>query len=165
MICLSFMLVSVSCEKSSDQTQITNLVPNEQLSPRAPLDECSDCPVDCCCCGIEALFGSTGTIELCGLCEGDYTCGTYSPEPPCSSTISGTGKNITFTLGHTREVICIAPGASFRIYNPHPTASITFRFACDYDETAPTFNTITLEAEEEAFFFNDGTCITEICVW
>ena len=161
MVCFSFMLATVGCEKSTDQTQNTNQ--NWPITVRTPLDECSDCPVECCCCGIELLSGSTAMLEFCGLCEGDYLCGTYSPGSPCS-TVSGIGKNMTLipSPGHVREVFCVAPGASFRIRNAS-SYQVTFKFTCQYDVTPNTFTTITLQSGESRFFYNDGSCITAEC--
>jgi hypothetical protein len=157
---LSILLLTIGCDTSLDSSKDSTGNPGEQILPREPLDECEDCPIGCCCCGIEQIF-NFGTLQLCGLCEGDYMCGTYSPDPPCSS-ISGIGKDITFTFGHTREVFCVEPGASFRIYNSG-TSAITFRFACDLDQTPPSFQTFTIQPNQELFFFNDGSCLTEEC--
>ena len=159
---LPLMLLLVSCDTNQDTSQIGVINSGEQIVPREPLDECEDCPTGCCCCFIEFVSGSFIPIELCGLCEGDYLCGSYSPDPPCS-TISGIGKDITFNLSHRREVFCVEPGASLRIYNPHPTLSITFRFTCDDDVTPPTFLTITLGPHEERYFLNDGSCLVDPC--
>lgn len=163
MVCFSFILATVGCEKSTDQTQTQITGQNWPLTVRTPLDECSDCPEECCCCGIEMISTTTFTVSLCGLCEGDYLCGTYSPGSPCSS-ISGTGKDIVLQYpSHPREVFCVAPGASFRVYNPSATLTVTFKFTCQYDVTPNTFTTVTLTPHEERFFFNDGSCITEGC--
>lgn len=162
MVCFSFMLATVGCEKSTDQTQTQITGQNWPLTIREPLDECSDCPIGCCCCGIETLTIGTIILQLCGLCEGDYLCGTYSPGSPCS-TISGTGKDITLipTI-HPREVFCVEPGASFRIFNAS-SGPATFKFTCNLDVSPSTFITVTLQAHEERFFHNDGSCIVEGC--
>jgi len=165
MVCFSFMLATVGCEKSPDQAQELSTDQNWPLTVRTPLDECSDCPDECCCCGIEYISGGNFMLELCGLCEGDYLCGTFSPNSPCSS-ISGIGKNISLTppgpFGHPREVFCVAPGASFRVFNP-TSGTLSFKFTCQYDVTPNTFITVTLNPHEERYFFNDGSCISEGC--
>lgn len=163
LVSLLVMLLLVSCDTNQETSQIGVINSGEQILPRKPLDECEDCPIGCCCCGIEWVSGNFIPIELCGLCEGDYICGSYSPDPPCS-TISGIGKNITFSLTHRREVFCVEPGASIRIYNPHSTLSISFRFACDYDVPPPSFQTVTLGPLEERFFLNDGSCMVDPCI-
>ncbi len=166
MVCFSFILGTVGCEKSPDQSQTLSTDQNWPITVREPLDECSDCPIDCCCCGIE-IIGITGfTIQLCGLCEGDYLCGTFSPSSPCS-TISGLGKDISLTapgpFGHPREYFCVAPGASIRIFNPSSSVTASFKFTCQYDVTPNTFITVTLQPHEERYFFNNGSCMTEGC--
>ncbi len=158
-ICFLIATASTGCGKS-DQNPVLVNTQNLPLSLRTPLDDCGDCPEDCCCCVIEATNQSF-TISLCGLCEGDYSCGPYSPGSPCS-TFSGVGKDITFTLLHTREIFCVAPGASFRIFN-NSGGQISFRFTCRPDVTPSTFINVTLSNHEERFFHNDGSCIADGC--
>jgi len=155
------MLTTVSCDKSTDQSQTQSNSQNWPVTVRTILDECSDCPVGCCCCGIELISPLSAKLQFCGLCEGDYLCGTYSPDPPCSS-ISGIGKEINLTSLHPREVFCVEPGASFRIFNAG-TGPATFKFTCQYDVTPNTFTTVTIAAGDERFFHNDGSCITAEC--
>lgn len=166
MLCFSLMLTTVGCDTSTDQSQTQTNSQNWPVTLRTPLDECSDCPEECCCCGIEIVGLNGFTIQLCGLCEGDYLCGTYSPSSPCSS-ISGLGKDISLTppgpFGRPREVFCVEPGASIRIFNPSSTVTASFKFTCQYDVTPNTFITVTLQPHEEKFFFNNGSCMTEGC--
>ena len=165
MVCFSFMLATVGCEKSPDQAQTLSTGQNWPLTVRTPLDECSDCPDECCCCGIEIISLYPIYLELCGLCEGDYLCGTFTPPGTICSTVSGTGKDINLTPspGRPREVFCVAPGATFRIRNTDPNLSASFKFTCKYDVTPYTFITVTLQPGESRFFLNDGSCITDGC--
>ncbi len=161
MFCLGFLFLNTGCEKSADQTQNQNTTQIQQLSPRTVLDECEDCPIGCCCCGIESVSPPSGfNLEICGLCEGDYHCGSYSPNSPCSM-FSGPGKNVMFTSTHVKEIICIEPGASFRIYNPSGSLTVYFRFSCQYDITNPSFVNVSLMPGEFKYFHNDGDCISE----
>ncbi len=157
------MLTTVGCDKSTDQSQTQTIGQNWPVTVRESLDECSDCPVGCCCCGIEMIYPSIFSIELCGLCEGDYLCGTFSPPmSPCSS-VSGIGKNIMFMAStHPREVFCVEPGSSFRIYNPNDF-EVSFKFTCQYDVTPNTFLTVTIPKHQSRFYYNDGSCISADC--
>ena len=160
LVSLLAMLLMVSCDANQDASQIGVNNSGEQILPREPLDECEDCPIGCCCCLIEQVT-NLGTLELCGLCEGDYICGPYSAGTPCT-TISGIGKDIMFTIGHRREVFCVQPGASFRIHNPG-AFDITIRFTCRGDVVPPVFQTYTIMAGQTRFFYSNGSCITEEC--
>jgi len=160
LICFSLLWLTYSCEKSADQTTTNKVALNEQLGTRTPLDLCEDCPVGCCCCGIENVSPPAYTLNVCGLCEGDYHCGPYSPGTPCS-TFSGLGKDIMFTSIHVHEIICIEPGASFRIYNPSGTLTVYFRFSCQYDVTNPSFTNVSLTPGQSKYFHLDGDCIVE----
>jgi len=159
-LCFCFSAFWMSCEKA-DQTQSQYAQKIQKVNQRTILDECEDCPIGCCCCGIERVDPTNGfTVEICGLCEGDYHCPQYSPGSPCS-TFSGLGKNVIFTISHVKEIICIAPGASFRVYNPSVGTTIYFRFSCQYDVTNPTFVNVSLLPGEAKFYHNDGSCISE----
>ncbi len=149
-----------SCEKA-DQTQNQNTTQIPQLSPRTVLDECEDCPIGCCCCGIENVSPTSYIVSLCGLCEGDYHCAFNSPGSPCSG-FSGLGKDITFNSGHVKEIFCVEPGSTIRIYNPNGF-TVYLRFSCKYDQTGSTFQNVSLGSLEEKYFYNDGDCMEEGC--
>jgi len=160
MLCICLSTSWMSCEKA-DQTQTQSSTQTVQLSPRTVLTECSECPIGCCCCGIEGVSPSTGfTVQICGLCEGDYHCGPYMASSPCSN-FSGLGKHITFYPGHFKEIFCVEPGATIRLYNPSPNATIYFRFSCTYDQTGTSFTNVSLMPTEEKYFHSDGECIVE----
>lgn len=161
LLTVCFAILIGACEKTADQASKGVTTQSSAISPRTILTECDECPIGCCCCGIESVSPSSGfNLEICGLCEGDYHCGPYSPNSPCS-TFSGLGKNVMFTTTHVKEIICIEPGASFRIYNPSGGTTVYFRFSCQYDVTNPSFVNVSLTPGEFKYFHNDGECISE----
>jgi len=160
LICM-FMLTT-ACEKSTDQSQVSVVDQNKQLTTREEAD-CSICPLDCCCCGIEMVDLQAFDIEICGLCEGDYLCGPFSPNPPCS-TVSGSGKNFMFSLPlFARHTFCVEPGASIRIRNIGSTPAL-FRFTCEPHLSPPPYVNVSLpNPGDVAYFYNNGTCMVEGC--
>ena len=160
MLCSAFLLLS-SCDKSPDQFSKQNSPGNEQIAFRDPPDECTDCPNGCCCCNIEALnLPGTAILSICGVCEGDYLCGTYSPPSPCSS-VSGQAYDLTFTSFVTRRSFCVPEGGSFRIYN-NATFDVTIRFTCQHDEIMPDTHQVTIPANGgSVFFISDGECFLQ----
>jgi hypothetical protein len=162
MICAFFIsMANFGCGKSTDQPQSQASNKNWPVVPRTILTECSECPIGCCCCGIENVSPTMYTLNVCGLCEGDYHCGPFSPGSPCS-TFSGLGKDISFSGTHVREIFCIEPGASFRISNPQ-NFTVYFKFSCQYDQVGYTFTNVSIGPFGEKFFHNDGDCIEEGC--
>ena len=75
-LCLTFLLSTPGCEKSTDQTQVSVLGQNSQITPREDA-ACSDCPLDCCCCVIE-MVNSTGLIWKYVACVKVTICAGHS---------------------------------------------------------------------------------------
>jgi len=159
---ISMFMLTTACEKSTDHSQVSVLDQNKQITPREEAD-CSICPLECCCCGIEMVGFGSFTLEICGLCEGDYLCGPYSADPPCS-TVSGIGQNFTFFLpNQARHTFCVEPGASIRIRNASP-GIVNFRFTCEPHLSPPPYVNVTLVGiGDEAFFYNNGSCMVAGC--
>jgi hypothetical protein len=158
MICTSLLLL-ISCEKSPDQFSIKFVPGNEQISNRTT-ESCEDCPNGCCCCNITLVNPiSTVSLSLCGVCEGDYLCGTFSPPSPCSS-VSGQGEDIQFTQFILRRVFCVPEGGSFRIFN-NENFPVTISFTCQHDILDPDTHNITIPMHSSVFFVSDGECFVE----
>jgi len=160
---LTFLLATPACEKSIDQTQVSVVDQNGQITTREEAD-CSICPLDCCCCCLIEMVGFiTFDLEICGLCEGDYLCGPFSPNTPCSA-FSGSGKDFMFIYpGSARQTICVAPGASIRIRNSGITPA-SFRFTCEPHLSPPPYVNVSLPNNGDvAYFYNNGTCMVAGC--
>lgn len=149
-----------ACEKSPDQITKKYIPANEQIAFRDPPDDCTDCPNGCCCCTI-VLLDPIDFVELsiCGVCEGDYLCGTFSPPSPCSS-VSGQGYDIDFDALNLRRKFCIPEGGSFRMFN-NEAFDVTISFTCQHDILNPDTHQITIPAHDEVFFVSDGDCFLE----
>jgi hypothetical protein len=160
MICTSLLLL-ISCEKSPDQFSIKFIPGNEQIFYRTT-ESCEDCPNGCCCCNIQIVNSTTfADLSFCGVCEGDYLCGTFSPPYPCSS-ISGQGQDIILSNLHPRAFFCIPEGGSFRIFNNGGT-NVDVSFTCQHDILNPDTHNITIPAHQSVFFVSDGECFVIGC--
>ena len=130
------------------------------LADRA--DDCGDCPVDDCCCGIELLTDVSVTIELCGTSDGPSDCGPFDPGGSCS-TVQGGGQsfNLIFST-NPRGVFCMDKNADFMIGNTGNNA-IQIRVTCQNDLTNPQSDTITIPAQTRVYYHNDGDCEVDPC--
>ncbi len=133
--------------------------------PRDTIEDCEECPVGYCCCGIE-LAGTATSAQLifCGAYSPDTPttpCGTSSPPSPCAA-ISGSQKTINLSSsGHGRELFCVPAGGSFSITNIG--IATTIRFTCQVEETEADFEEISLGVDETVFFDSNGSCFLEEC--
>src|SRR5688572_3349489 len=148
---LIFLLSTPACEKSTDQGQVSVLDQNAQVTVRS--EECENCEfASCCCCLIEMVSLNEINLKICGLCDGDYLCGPYTPPSAPCSTVSGNGRDIKLIFPLTaRQYFCVEPGASIRIENKDPMNSVTFEFTCQAEPT-PTPIIVTLAPSEIRFF-------------
>jgi len=161
LFCMTCMFMLPACEKSIDQTQVSVVDQNGQITTREEAD-CSICPLDCCCCGIEMVNTQGFMLEICGLCDGDFLCGPFSPNPPCS-TVSGIAKNLTFSLpNQARHTFCVEPGASIRITNISGMPAV-FRFTCEPHLSPPPYVNVTLAPGAFEYFYNNGSCMVVGC--
>ena len=158
-IVCSALLLLPSCEKSGDQFT-TKFVPGKEQITTRTADTCEDCPNGCCCCNIAiAHLTTVANLSICGVCEGDYLCGTYSPPSPCSS-VSGQGQDIILTTLIPRKVFCVPAGGSFRIFN-NGDEDVDLSFTCQFDMIDPDVHDITIPAHQSRFFVSDGECFVE----
>lgn len=153
---ISMFMLTTACEKSADQTQVSFVDQNTQITTRG--DECENCEfASCCCCLIEMKGQIQINLKICGLCDGDYLCGPYTPPSAPCSTVFGNGRDFTFIYpGTARQYFCVEPGASIRIENT-TGIPVSFEFTCQADPT-PTPIIVSLGIGEVKFIYNDGEC-------
>ena len=158
---ISMFMLTTACEKSADQSQVSVVNQNSQVTTRS--EECENCEfASCCCCLIEMVSQVGYTLKICGLCDGDYLCGPFSTNAPCS-TVFGNGSDFIFDYPtRARQYFCVEPGASIRIENTDTSNSVTFEFTCQAEPT-PTPIIVTLAPSEVRFFLNDGECLVDAC--
>jgi len=72
LIYVSFILGTVSCEKTDIQKPLNN--DNSKIGFRNVPDDCSDCPVNDCCCAVVWTSGqSPTTLNFCGTDDPDLS--------------------------------------------------------------------------------------------
>ncbi len=153
MLCFSFLLTTVSCDKAEVQKPIVN---NQPIVPRGPALSCEDCPVEDCCCAVELIDGGPVSFELCG---------TSSPNvltTPCSDTwgscsISGFILPYTLTSLFDLEIFCMPINSAFRIKSTSGSSAGTVRISCQYGQAATISEDISFPGQ--GFFFIDGDCV------
>ena len=132
------------------------------LADRA--DDCGDCPVDDCCCGIEILSGGLpqADIVLCGTSDGTDNCGPVSPGGGCP-TISGGGQSFTLNIStNPRHIFCISKNAAFEIGNLE-SGSIRIRITCQAELTNPQDSILTIPATSKVYYQTNGDCEVDPC--
>jgi hypothetical protein len=155
----------ISCEKTGYQINNSRILDEQRIVPR-DINDCDECPVDYCCCGIELAGNSTvANLILCGVYDVDTPttpCGTSSPPSPCLS-ISGSIKTIDLNSSDPKDMFCLPTGGSFSITNTD-TEPVTIRFTCHADLTIADFVTITIGGTDTVYFDSNGTCFLTECV-
>jgi len=157
MLCFSFLLTTVGCDKAELQKPV---VDNQPIVPRGPTVECSDCPVDYCCCAVEWITSTSVTQSL------DF-CGVTSPNistNQCSDTfgscnISGYLLTIGLTSQFDYELFCASPNSAFGVYSS--TASGTARISCRYGQLGAT--SVDIDFPGKGYVYVDDNCDVSIC--
>jgi hypothetical protein len=161
--CMPSFFLFVSCEQSELQTT-EKADTTLQVTPRTPVEDCEDCPINNCCCVVEILADGPASLLFCGVYSGmaGSTCGTFTPPSPCA-TVSGVSSTISLNLmSPTRQVFCLPTGGSFRLENTG--ADVTIRITCQYDEVNPDWEYIILDADEVLFFDSNTGCFLVECI-
>lgn len=156
------VLVFSSCDQSEHQVK-AQLDTTQQITNRT-IEECDDCPIDYCCCGMELISDNVSAqVLFCGayFAMTGTPCGPISPGGSCS-TISGTSGTLTFPMIGSKHLFCVPSGGSFMIQNVSGF-TIRIRFTCQYNETNPDEATITLTNNQIVYYQADGDCFISPC--
>ena len=152
MICFSFFLAVVGCEKAEIQKPVGN---NEPIVPRGPTVECTDCPVDYCCCAVEWITatGSTQTLDFCGVTSPNISTNQCS-DMWGNCNISGYLLTIGLSSQYDYELFCAAPNSAFSVSSS--TASGTARITCRYGQYGATSTDIVFPGK--GYIYVDDIC-------
>ena len=153
MLCFSFLLTTVGCDKAELQKPV---VDNQPIMPRGPAIDCTDCPVEDCCCAVELIEDGPVSFELCG---------TSSPNvitTPCSDTwgtCSISGFLLPYTLNNLYdvEIFCMPLNSAFRIKSTSGSSPGTVRITCQYGQLGSVSEDVAFPGQ--AFFYVDEECV------
>lgn len=151
----------MACEKADIQK--TRLEEETPVTLRT--DDCTDCPFDDCCCGIEWLTGNQFlTIQFCGTSGSRLSTETCmaTPPSPCAQITGFLFGPVTLNSGTPKQAFCMNPGDSFVIY-VGGSGSASFRITCQDDQGNPQSITITLTGGNRYYFDTNGSCEVVQC--
>jgi len=152
-----FLFISTSCEKSDLINSNTKITTRSHC-----VDDCTDCPVDDCCCSITATSGGAVALTFCGVTDPCLS------SIPCSAT-AGTCTISGYELygginfgGVQTELFCVRKGSAFSI---QPTSgSGTARMTCQLGQTNPQTVNITWNSPNKVYYSVDNSCVLTSCL-
>jgi hypothetical protein len=153
MICFSFILGAVGCEKPDLQKPFDN---NEPIIVRGPALSCEDCPVEDCCCAVELISGAGVSFELCGTSSPNVTL-TSCSDTWGNCSISGFLLPYSLTAPPALEVFCMPLGSAFRIKSTSGSGNGTVRITCQYGQLGSVSEDINLPGQ--GFYYVDEDCV------
>lgn len=159
-ITITFFWCMIGCEQSAIQTEP---ILNEAIETRT--DDCNDCPLDDCCCGIEYLSGSNSlTVQFCGTSGSrlsDQLC-SATPPSPCSEITGYLFGPVGINSTNTKQAFCMNPGDSFVIY-VGGSGTASFKITCQDDVGTPQTITVSLTGGNRYYFDTNGSCEVDEC--
>ena len=150
MLCFSFLLTTVGCDKAELQKPV---VDNQPIVPRGPTIECSDCPVDYCCCAIEWISTPIlPSFTFCGVTSPNVSTNTCS-DMWGTCTISGYQLTIGLTGLYDLDLFCAAPNSAFSVSS---NAIGTARISCQYGQLGAISTDLTFPGKK--YVYVDDNC-------
>jgi hypothetical protein len=162
MICVSFILGTVGCEKADIQKSL----PNDQvkIQNRDVPDDCEDCPVTDCCCGVELLSGQNATFWLCGTSVPTTSIDCGPTQPGTCYQIQGYILPFLVTSTDQFKYFCMSEDNSFYIQNRNPSGgSTTIRITCQAGQLGPQSVDVELAPGNTAYYTVNDECEVHAC--
>ncbi len=156
------MFFLIACEKAEIQ-QSTNKV-EEQISVRT--DDCTDCPIEDCCCRITYVSNDGASLEICGSTGARLSsrpCGSADPPGDDCPDVAATYYLGPFTINSmsTYQIFCVPENASFMINAISGTVGVGI--TCQNGLTNPQTISATLVGGNRYFFETNGDCELNTC--
>lgn len=130
-------------------------------------EDCTDCPMNDCCCMMEYQSGAGDLfIEFCGstgLRLSTEVCELDNPPSPCDPIEGYYLGPVPLNGTITRQLFCMDENSSL-VINVTGSGSVTVSITCQVDETSPQTINVTLTAGNRYFFNADGSCEIEQCI-
>lgn len=154
-------MITTGCERA--ELQKSSPIDNEKITSRG--DDCTDCPVEDCCCFVELVAGSSATLIFCG------TSGPEVSTQSCDFDVDGcpttSGYSFTTMLDDTNdpsEFFCMQKNTAFRIAIANGSA--TLNVTCQYGQMNPqvlNFSLSSIAGPNRRYFTVDGDCELTEC--
>ena len=156
------MFIISACENSEVQ-QSTDFT-EKLISSRT--EDCTDCPMEDCCCRITYVSGLGASLEICGstgIRLSTRSCGPADPPGDDCPNVAATYYLGPFTIDEQNQyqVFCVPENASFMINAISGT--VVVNLTCQHDQTPPQSISATLVGGNRYFFESDGDCELDTC--
>ena len=161
LICLMIACFIISC----DNTDIPIHQTRDGQIFETRTDDCEDCPLNDCCCGIQWLSGSMGlSVQFCGTSGSRLSTETCEADPPspCSQITGYLFGPVSLNFGTPKQGFCMNPGDSFVIY-VSGIGTPSFRITCQDDVGMPQSVTVNLTGGFRYYFDTNGSCEVAPC--
>ena len=159
LICMISMFLFSACENAEIQKTTSGKV---QIEPR--LDDCTDCPVNDCCCYVELANPTTSAnLTFCGVTNPEWSSTVCGPvDFGNCATISGYyWFELLDNMNNPNEFFCVTPNTSFMLGIASGSANLNI--TCQYGQLNPQTLNVSLSAPNKLFFNVDGECGLELC--
>jgi len=160
-VCFFLLSFNYACEKADFQKPPLQ----EVYAVTLRTEDCTDCPIDDCCCGIQWLSGNQSlTIQFCGTSGSrlsNETC-EATPPSPCSQISGYLFGPVNLNSITPKQAFCMNPGDSFVIY-VGGNGFASFRITCQDDMSNPQSITVTLTGGNRYYFDTNGGCDVVEC--
>ncbi len=162
MLSFSLVLTTVGCEKADLQKSIP--FDQAKIQNRDVPDDCDDCPVTDCCCGVEYLSGASVNLWLCGTSvpTTSIACGPSQP----GNCFEIEGFILPFNVNNSDQFkyFCMSEDNSFYIQNRNTSGgSTTIRITCQAGQLGPQSVDVELGPGNSAYYSVNDECEVHAC--
>lgn len=148
------MLMICACEKTEIQKSVSTIEERSDC-----VDECTDCPIDDCCCAITLTSQNSLNLIFCGVtdpCLSTQAC--YAEAGNC--VISGYELNATVTQASPTQFFCVAKNSPFYIL---ASAAGTARITCQVGQANPQTVNVSFNSDK-VYYTADNNCELTSCL-
>ena len=160
--CFFLVAINYGCEK----TDLQKSLPNDQvkIQNRDVPDDCEDCPVTDCCCGVEHLSGPFATLWLCGTSVPTTSIACGPSQPGTCFEIDGFILPFSVSMNDQFKYFCMTEDNSFYIQNRNTAgASTTIRITCQAGQLGPQSVDVELGPGNTAYYSVNDECEVHAC--
>jgi len=160
--CYLLVTVLFSCEKADLQKSIP--IDQAKIQNRDVPDDCDDCPVTDCCCGVQYLSGASVNLWLCGTSVPTTSIDCGPTQPGTCYEIEGFILPFTVSNQDQFKYFCMSENNSFYIQNRNTSGfATTVRITCQAGQLGPQSVDVELGPGNTAYYSVNDECEVHAC--
>jgi hypothetical protein len=158
MICFSFLLAVVGCEK----VEVQKSLPNDNANIEARGDDCTNCPPEDCCCRVSLNGTTSASLVFCGTTNPEWSATECSVDlvSPCPDISGYYWFTNLSSSSNPDEFFCVAENSSFMI---GVVSAANLTLTCQYGQLGAQSINISLGAGEKLYYTADSDCELSEC--